>query len=277
MQTGLRGNVPCVEFGIQGNLNQRFAVDMALSNMEQIAGWQHKLPSHWGDLARPGSRLEALLDELPRGPVDLRETLFEGLWAGFTCLHEVASFARQERGSAPPPILTVLRTAVLAGGRVVYAVAPSTKSSDQLTRATTVMAQEAASVRRLYGMAEDYRHAGIVNLPPQDEVNERLELARELLAKRPYFGDGKLLEGVASVSAELLEELGEGPATDMTQDLLWLFNVGSGVAHGLGWPSQLWTVGSFPTNLPRDFFLTTIIVDHAHQLVLEESGIGTGL
>ena len=266
-----------MEFGIQGNPNQRFAVDVALSNMDQIARWQQKLPIHWDELARPGSRLEALLDQLPRGPVDLRETLFEGLWASFTCLHEVAAFARQERGSAPPPILAVLRTAVLAGGRVVYAVAPTTKSSDRVTRATTVMAQEAASVRRLYEAAEGYRLAGIVNLPPQEEVDERLELARELLAKRPYFGDGKLLEGVASVSAELLEELEQGRATDTTQDLLWLFNVGSGVAHGLGWPSQLWRVGSFPTNLPRDFFLTTIIVDHAHQLVLEEAGIGTGL
>lgn len=266
-----------MEFGIQGNPNQRFAVDMALSNMDQIARWQQMLPSGWDELAGPSSRLEALLAQLPRGPVDLRETLFEGLWTGFTCLQEVAAFARQERVGAPPPILTVLRTALLAGGRVVYAVAPSTKSIDRVTRATTVMAQEAASVRRLYEAAAAYRHAGIVNLPPQQEVEKKLELASELLSKRPFFGDGKLLEGVAGVSAELLEEQEHGPATDLTQDLLWLFNVGSGVAHGLGWPSQLWRVGSFPTNLPRDFFLTTIIVDHAHQLVLEEAGIGTSL
>ena len=266
-----------MQFGIQGSANQQFAVDAALSNVEQMARWQRMLPSHWTHLAQPGSHLDALLDELPRGPVDLRETLFEGLWAGFTCLEEVASFARQERGSASPPVLTVLRTAMLAGSRVIYAIAPSTKSSDQLARATTVMAQEAASVRRLYEMSEGYRDAGIVNLPPQVQIDERLELAEELLAKRPFFGDAKLLEGVATVTAELLEEMGQGSTPDITHDLLWLFNVGSGVAHGLGWPSQLLWVGSFPTNLPRDFLLATIIVDHAHQLVLEESGIGTGL
>lgn len=262
------------EFGIQGSSNQRFAVDWANGNMIEIAQMQNRLPRTWDELAQPGSELATLLEQLPSGPVDLRRTLFEGLWTAYVCLEEIAMVAQQQREGAAPSIMADLRAALLASGRVLFTLLPDTAESRRVERATTVMAQEADSLHRLYKEADAYRKAGIVNLPPEAEVAESRRLAKEMLKYGRPPGDAKMLQDVATVSAQVLARERQDEATDIERHPLWIFNVGSGFAHGYGWPSLLWRVGSLPTNTPGDYMLTSILVHQAHRLVLEQAGIG---
>lgn len=264
------------EFGIQGDNNQRFAVDWANGNVFEIEQMQKRLPRRWDELAQPGSELETLLDQLPSGPVDLRRSLFEGLWTAYVCLDEIAKVAQRQREGAAPSIMADLRAALLASGRVLFALLPDTPESPRVERSTKVMAQEADSLQKLYKEADAYREAGIVNLPPAAEVADSQRLAKEMVKYGRPPGDAKMLRDVAAVSAQVLAHERQGEAADIERHLLWIFNVGSGFAHGYGWPSLLWLVGSLPTNTPGDYMLTSILVHQAHRLVLEQAGIGLG-
>lgn len=261
------------EFGIQGNPNQQFAVDFANSNVDEIVGMRKLLP-RWEHLAQPGSNLQALLDLLPAGPVDLRCTLDEGLWTAYVFLDEIGQVTRQQRPSAPPVILSSLRAALLASARVLYALLPDSPESIRLDRATKVMRQEANSLTQLYEQADALRQGGFVNLPPQADVAASLRVARRLGARSgtPPPREAAMLREVAKLMGHLPTQ--EGGFAGLEPTLLAMFNVTSGIVHGYGWPTLLWRVGDLPTNAPGDFMLTSILTHVAHRLVLEESGIG---
>jgi hypothetical protein len=85
---------------------------------------------------------------------------------------------------------------------------------------------------------------------------------------------------MARVSVELLNaEREENDTRDPLEaagqrdELLWVFNVYSGIAHGYAWPALMWKIGSYPTNFVVDLWLVAMIADRAHQLVMEASDI----
>lgn len=266
-------------FGVMGDANQQCAVDWAVGNGAQIARWRERLPARWDELAQPGSELDALLATLPEAPVDLRRTLFEALWTSHCCLEEVLAVVRDGAPGSAPAVLSNLRTALLASARMVYVLLPDVAGVQwpRLERATDVLVQEARSLGRVLKNATEYRMAYINLLPPQAEVDDLLIKIDQLCKGRPNPpGDERMLARMAEVSQLVVSQQIGAPGADLTRDLRWLFNAGSGIAHGYGWPSLMWMVGSFHTNAPGDLMLTSIIVDHAHQLVLEQSGIGLG-
>ena len=265
-----------VMLGVGDDSHQQWVLQFALECVTQVGYLQRQMPETWTELGGPGSELNRLVRDLPDGPVDLRQTVWEGLWTAWTCLDQVAEFARSERSSSPQVTMILLRSALMAAARVVYAVAPHARP-DRRDRALTVMQQEAKSLLRLYKDADAFG-TPIANLPPQDERDAQRYAGEALLASSRQIGEAELLREMARVSVELLnaerddndtrdpmDEVGE------RDELLWVFNLYSGIAHGYAWPTLMWTIGSYPTNFVRDLWLVAMIADRAHQLVMEAS------
>ena len=267
-----------VMLGVGDDSRQQWGLQLALECVAQVGYLQRQMPGAWTELGGPGSELDRLVRDLPDGPVDLRQTVWEGLWTAWTCLDQVAEFAKGERSSSPQVTMILLRSALMAAARVVYAVAPHARP-DRRDRALTVMQQEAKSLLRLYKDADAFG-TPIANLPPQDERDAQRHAGETLLANSKQIGEAELLKEMARVSVELLnaerdDNGGRDPldAGGERDELLWVFNVYSGIAHGYAWPTLMWTIGSYPTNFVRDLWLVAMIADRAHQLVMEASDI----
>jgi hypothetical protein len=267
-----------VMLGVGDDPSQRWGLQLALECVAQVGYLQSQIPDTWTALGVPGSELDRLVQDLPKGPVDLRQTVWEALWTAWTCLDQVAEFAKGWRSSSPQVTMILLRSALMAAARVVYAVAPHARP-DRRERALTVMQQEAKSLLRLYNDADTFG-TPIANLPPQDEREAQRRAAEALLASSKQIGEAKLLKEMARVSDELLKaERDDNGAHDALNgvgerdELLWVFNLYSGIAHGYAWPTLMWRIGSYPTNFVGDLWLVAMIADRAHQLVMEASGI----
>lgn len=267
-----------VMLGVGDDPRQQWGLQLALECVAQVGYLQRQMPEAWTELGGPGSDLERLLRDLPEGPVDLRQTLWDGLWTAWTCLDQVAEFAKGERSSSPQVTMILLRSALMAAARVVYAVAPHARPARR-DRALAVMQQEAKSLLRLYKDADAFG-TPMANLPPRDERDAQRRTAEALLAGSKQIGEAELLKEMARVSEELLsverdhddahDPLDRGGERD---GLLWVFNVYSGIAHGYAWPTLMWKIGSYPTNFVGDLWLVAMIADRAHQLVMEASDI----
>jgi hypothetical protein len=266
--------------GVGDDPRQQWGLQLALECVTQVGYFQRQMPRAWTELGAPGSDLDRLVRDLPDGPIDLRQTVWEGLWTAWTCLDQVAEFAKGERSSSPQVTMILLRSALMAAARVVYAVAPHARPSRR-DRALTVMQQEGKSLLRLYKEADTFS-SPIANLPPQDQRDAQRHAAEALLAGSKQIVEAELLKEMARVSVELLnaeradsETHGPMDAVGERDELLWVFNVYSGVAHGFAWPTVMWTIGSYPTNFVSDLWLVAMIADRAHQLVMEASDINS--
>lgn len=188
-----------VMLGVGDDPHQQWGLHSALECVTQVGYLQRQMLGAWAELGRRDSALDQLVRDLPDGPVDLRQTLWEGLWTAWTCLEEVAEFAKGERSSSPQVTMILLRSALMASARVVYAVAPHARPARR-DRALTVMQQEAKSLLRLYRDAGTFR-TPIANLPPQEERNAQHRAAEALLASSRPMGEAELLRrwpGLAS-------------------------------------------------------------------------------
>lgn len=240
-------------------------IHLALASARQVDAMQRHLEGKSSTaLIKGGSPLAALIEELPAGPVTLEETVWEGLWTAYTSLKPVINSVEQNRAGDPAAVLIILvRSALLASARVAYAIAPG---EDRFDRARHVMHQEASSLKRWY--SDKASHAFQEWMP--EDRDYRQEMASTHGPGRP-LSETAMLRQLARTSA------GFPPPTPseqagLEQELMWTFNVASGVAHGFAWPWQLPRVGDFPGDFVRMLALTSMLVDGAHQLAFQEGG-----
>jgi hypothetical protein len=210
-------------------------LEKTLSMIHLIGQMHDSLPADAAHLGQPGSDLADLIVALPEPPVDLRMSIVAGLESARGALSQISSFIQDGIPTTLPVLQTLVRSALLGAGRVVYVLGPSSPQARE-DNARMVLRQEAKSLMRAYSSFEQFKQLLLV-VPPADVVAAQRERNDVLQRGAAVIGEEKTLMAMASVVAETLTANGfDSPEGVPLEIMSWIFNVYSGVAHGFGWP-----------------------------------------
>lgn len=175
---------------------------------------------------------------------------------------------QESAGTYRAVMASLARTALISASKVLYVLGPSDESERQ-ANALEVAKQDARSLGRLYDDAEAFGQ--LLGLCPPPEVLGQRRPQIDSFGKSNPIGEGRLLAKMAAVAAGMLAaQPREGSDSDdealVREHVLWIFNVYSGVAHGLGWPRELPTMDGI---LPGDWLADVGMVAALGQLAME--------
>ena len=255
-----------------------FVIDESLQGQAMIvrifAAIDYVVRSHDHQVASPALLTQSDTDfarlcaELPDAPVDLATSVSAS--AAITRVSLVAVHQQLATpGSHVVPIAIHARAALVASGRILYCLGPS--SAEQRHRhAQRVLLQEASSYLRALKSAHAYAVMQKV-VPTEGTVDQVKAQVRDLERSITRLqGERDMLDEMASVVGALLCELGpEGEDLEVVRQahqehVMWLFHFYSGFAHGYGWPTLC-----PPGELVADLVVITGVAALAMQ-VLEE-------
>lgn len=207
-------------------------------------------------LPQAGSILDGLDKDLSPGcPIDLYTSMLGSVYTAQTCLVQVVALLGEEDFVHLLPMMSLTRSALLGGGRVVYALGsddPATRRSNSLV----VLKQESRSyAKTIKALRKEVLH--LHTLRPPEELANRVAADDKALRRGDNPpGDEKVLRQMAEFIGTLLHAQDpETPAQIATETLLWVWNTYSGAAHGQGWVNSI-AGGEFITDLS---FVTSVV------------------
>lgn len=188
-------------------------------------------------LAEAGSELAALAETAPDAPINLLLSVRAGLTAARGALDQIASLLGHDLPTDAIVLQTLLRTALLGAGRVVFALAPADLGQRQ-RNVRVVLRQEGHSLMRGLNSFAEFEH--LASLKPQGAyLEEQRRLNKALQGGAQPAGEATTLKEVARVIGEQLATSGfdESAAPDvLAEHIMWIWHAYSGAAHGLAWP-----------------------------------------
>lgn len=197
----------------------------------------------------------ALESTEPRGPVSLTVSLSYGLDAARGCLQQIITLIEEQVPSNAIVFQTLLRTALMGGGHVLYVLGP-TSPDERRSNAQQLRFLETRSHSTAIKTIADFSAIDIPR-PSDDDLAAIDRLRSEVRQGHKGTNEGPLLrEMVAVLASQVADANFDGHSADaMLRDLIgWTWNVYSGLAHGYGWPFYL--PSSTPegfTRMPGDF------------------------
>lgn len=241
-----------------------------------FAAIDYVVRSHDDQLASPAllhqsdTDFARLCAELPDVPVDLATAVAASASIARTSLAAIhAQLAAP--GSHVVPVAIHARTALVASGRILYCLGPSSPEQRR-GHAQRVLLQEASSYLRTLKSAATY--ALMHNIIPTEATVDRVKAqVRELERSVTRLqGERDLLDEMASVVGTLLcerrpevEDL-EVVRQAHREHVIWLFHFYSGFAHGYGWPTLC-----PPGQLVADLAVITGVAALAMQVLEEQT------
>lgn len=200
-------------------------------------------------------------------PVDLVLTLHQGARSAVECLDQIRRFTEDAIPTEPFVIAALMRSALLASARVIYVLGP--ESPDEQTKhAMNILVQETDSLFRCYKSANRSSQLVALRVPQDvfDAQSARQERLKESAPSRK-FSETETLEGAAEIIGRRTqsrldtEEINTGAI--MREHLLWMFNLYSGKAHGLGWPKLVHHQHDLPGDFATDIHQLASLTEQA--------------
>lgn len=186
-------------------------------------------------------------------PVDLVLTLDQGARSAVECLDQIRRFIEDAIPTEPFVFASLMRSALLASARIIYVLGPESQD-EQAQHALNILVQETDSLFRCYRDANEFSQLEGLRVPQAvfDAQSARRDRLKEV-APSGRFTETKTLEGAAEIIGRRTQPLVEADdintGATMSEHLLWMFNLYSGKAHGLGWP----LIVHHQNDLPGDF------------------------
>lgn len=187
-------------------------------------------------------------------------------------LNTVSTLITSGVPTTPESLAILCRTALLASCRLLVVVGP-----DDLKRArdnaARVMLQESNSVGHLYRRAAEFVWLQALVPPPRViEAFERRRAALRELRLAP-FKEIEMMELAADIVGQRMRARGlesEDEIEILTENLIWVFNTYSGIAHSFAWPSMVaGTTNRLPGDFVTDFGTTVSVAGIAVEAFLE--------
>ncbi len=210
-----------------------------------------------------------LAKALPPGPISLDRTIIVAVEAAWGALDQISWILRHNAPTSMIVLHALLRAALVGSGRTVFALLPSDPGV-RLQNARVLIAQEGKGFTQaldcytrfdqLSGLRPDAQY-----LAKAQQQNVAIQEGR-----RPP-GDGVVMQGAAEAVAAALStvsEYSDGNRKLLREQVTWLWNTYSGVAHTHAWPRLLPGSGQdrrVPGNFPGDFLM---IASTAHIATL---------
>lgn len=247
------------------NPGVREAIDVALDTIALIDERVFQvIPGNPGDLGQPGSDIAKLMKSLPDPPVDIRRTLLAAVSASQACLSQVRTIVVDGVKTSPEVLGTICRTAVMSSSRILFVVGPL-DPDERLSNALRVMRQESDSLQRCYKAAKTFTTlVGLI--PPANVLEQQGRRHDHLKTLTPRPIESEILEQTATIVGNLLLDAGYDvgetqPA--LSEHLLWIFNIYSGVGHGFAWPRMVPGSNSLAGDFSADLWMTACVAQLA--------------
>ena len=237
------------------------------------------LPDDPALLDRPNSDLRRLIDALPETQVDPRLTITQGLAVARGSLGLVRDIFVNNSSVAPSVLPVLLRSALLAAGRVLYMLGPQDER-ERIANTRVVMQQEAESYRRAYAQFANFEQLDVLIPPPYlVALYERRRV--DLLGGSRPPGEARTLDSMAEVIGSLLaadeavtpQQERDDLAVVAKEHVRWIFHIYSGIAHGFAWPSLVPGTGSLPGHFIAELTITANVAQLAADATLRRAAI----
>lgn len=188
--------------------------------------------------------------------VDLVWTLYEGARSAVECLDQIRRFFDDRIPTEPFVIAALMRSALLSSARAIYVLGPESPD-EQYNHAMNILVQETDSLFRCYRSANTFSQLEGLRVPQDVFDDQSARQARlKKLATVGRFTETNTLEGAAEIigrrTQSRLDAEGINTGATMREHLLWMFNLYSGKAHGLGWPRLVHHQNDLPGNFAAD-------------------------
>lgn len=221
----------------------------------------------------PESELAKLSAALPDAPVSIEESLVVGAECAYGALAHLANLLDQERGFPPIVLSSLLRTALLGAGRVVYAIGPDDPDA-RIHNSLVVLRQESHSLMQGIESFSGFTQLGAL-VPPEGMTSAWIQLDREINRIGPPMGERRTLKVMAKVIAQemITNNYSMGPNTQelFAEEVEWVWHAYSGVANAFAWPHRLPTdAGSSTTPMPGNFYSEFGVVVSITHLALSK-------
>ena len=246
------------------------ALQKTLAMIQVIGQLGDSLPEDPALLGEPGSDLADLMNALPEPPVDLRLSISAGLATARAALLQISGFIVDGVPTTPSVLHTLVRSALLGVGRVVYVLGPPSAEARQ-ENARMVLRQEGNSLMRAYSAFEQFKQLNLV--PPADIMAAQRERNNVVQCGTGAIREEKTLVAMATVIGEMLTANGyESPeGWPLAELMTWIFHVYSGVAHGFGWPRLVPGTDSMPGLFVPEFYMVTCVAQIAFDVTLRRT------
>lgn len=240
------------------------AMERALMLVQACRVRMDRLPRDPTELDLPGTELRRLMGDLPEPLVDPRLSILSGLTRALDSLEQIRRFCLGVP-TTPTVLAVLIRTAVIAGVRPVFLFGPET-FEERKTNLLRVMRQESDSFFYIYNDSQHYTELNSLVPPPElmRVQMERLRRIRQIVPNR--LSDAEMLREAARLTGELIAAE-DGVRTEdqvggqaVREQLLFIFNALSGVAHGYGWPRLVPGTEDLPGDFVADFSMTASLV-----------------
>lgn len=229
----------------------------AIAAIDELAA---QIPKDPDAMAEPGSELAQLVQAVAVDPpVSLLQSIHAGLLTARVTLGQIAVLFQTNLLTHPLVLQILTRAALLGAGRVVYVLGPD-NLEDRRRNALTVLRQEGRSLMRGLEPMAAFEH--LPALRPPTSFLEEQRRRNAALPAQSIPGEAKVLQEMADVIGRRLAKAGmPAPMEVMTESISWIWHAYSGVAHGYGWPQQVFGYGQAPGDFIADF---GIVVPVAH-------------
>ena len=268
-----------VDIGLntQEDMDQLVQILTAINSMADLCD---KLPDDPALLDQPTSDLRRLIDALPEPQVDLRLTITQGLGLARGTLGLVRDIFVDNSPAISPSVLPVLlRSALLGAGRVLYMLGPEGES-ERIANTMVVLKQEADRCHRAYTQFAEFEQFQAL-VPPADIIAVYERRRADLMRDGRPPGEARTLDSMAEVIGEMLAGVDSAVPQQELDDLAaaakehvrWMFNIYSGVAHGLAWPWLVPRTESLPGHFIADFTTAANVAHLAADTAIRRAGI----
>jgi len=250
-------------------LGARERLFVVLGEVRQLSEQIDNVASDPDLLHRPDSKIGWLIADLPEPHVDVRRTIASAVTGLRGSLTTVSSLITSGVPTSPESLAVLCRTALLASCRLLVLVGPNDIERAQ-ENALRVMVQESNSLGHLYRRAAEF--TWLQALVPPPGVIAVFEQRRVELRLAP-FKEIEMMELAADIVGERMRARGlrsEGDIDILTENLVWVFNTYSGIAHSFAWPSMVaGSTNRLPGDFVTDFGTTVSVAGIAVEALLE--------
>lgn len=251
------------------------ALARAKIDVEEIGKLYREFPENLLELALPGSDLEWVFENMPEPAVDPRYTIDSGIATAWGSLWQIFELIQCDRLTMAPVMQTMLRAALLSAARVAYISFVDSKE-ECLDRVTMVLAQEGASLTRLYRDAG--RFTALESLVPDPEIvaEQERRLRETGISNRKILSDSAMLRKVAVLLSEKLDDSDVRGGELASEHYSWIFHCMSGVSHGYGWTRLVPGTRSMSGHFVAELGSVSILARMAIHEILMRAGRGDG-
>lgn len=185
----------------------------------------------------PGSHL-AEIDESLDVSVPISSQLYVALSAAVTNLQVLHDSYSPNREASPWVIAPPARCVLVSASRVLYVLLPDS-SAERLHNATRVAKGNAQSHKKLITAMQEVEHLKLLQ-PPRDIADKVLAApggidAPNVMETEVITSAVDFVTGILKERQSAYRELVSNPEI-LGEHVKWIFNVYSGLTHGLPWP-----------------------------------------